>query len=200
MDHLWSFKKNKRKNKIDCISHYSWKSQFGNDTWQSSFTFPPSTDILWNLLPYPSTDFPLYSQQKKRNLKHYERGVSHHLFPTYLDAVPVTQPGPPKFITEDQNTKLSHVFMTFLIVLTTSSLHIEMVIYCTSYSNNRTCQFAYKYTATKLINFHTKWTRVRWSVELFWLKIVVPTSKMFEKRCCSETLNILMAGFTIVNE
>jgi hypothetical protein len=30
-------------------------SEFGNYTWQSSFTFSPSTDILWNLFPYPPT-------------------------------------------------------------------------------------------------------------------------------------------------
>ena len=58
----------------------------GNYTWQSSFTFSPSTDILWNLLPYPSTEFPLYSQQQKRDIKHDKR-----VFPWTSDAAPVTQ-------------------------------------------------------------------------------------------------------------
>ena len=40
------------------------------------------------------------------------------------------------------------VFITFLIVLPTDSLHIEMITYCTSYTNNRTCQIAYKYRIT----------------------------------------------------
>ena len=33
-----------------------------------AFNFPPSTDILCHLLPYPSTDFPLNSQQQKKDL------------------------------------------------------------------------------------------------------------------------------------
>ena len=40
-------------------------SEFGNDTWQSPFTFSPCTDILWHV----STDFPLYSQRQKRDLR-----------------------------------------------------------------------------------------------------------------------------------
>ena len=40
--------------------------------------------------------------------------------------------------------------MTFLIVLPTPSLHIEMVTYCTSYTNNWTSQIAYKYTGIKI--------------------------------------------------
>ena len=60
---------------MNYASHYSWKSQdFGNDM-AIVFYFSPSTDILWNLLPYPSTDFPLYSQQQKRDLKHNEGGI-----------------------------------------------------------------------------------------------------------------------------
>ena len=39
--------------------------------------------------------------------------------------------------------------MTFVIVLSTLNLHIEMFTYCTSYTNNRTCQIAYKYTGIK---------------------------------------------------
>jgi hypothetical protein len=34
------------------------------------FHFSPSTDILWILLPYPPTDYPLYSQQQKVDLKY----------------------------------------------------------------------------------------------------------------------------------
>ena len=54
--------------------------------WHMAITchFSPSTDILLNLLPYPSTVFPLYYQQQKRNLKHYESGVSRHIFPAHL--------------------------------------------------------------------------------------------------------------------
>jgi hypothetical protein len=48
------------------------------------FHFSPNTDILWNLLSYPPTDYPLYSQQQKRGLKHYDRGASRHLFPVHL--------------------------------------------------------------------------------------------------------------------
>ena len=38
----------------------------------------------------------------------------------------------------------------YLIALLTPSLHIEMVMYCTSYTNNRTCQIACKYTGIKI--------------------------------------------------
>ena len=97
-----------------------------------AFYFTTSTDILWNVLPYPSTNFSLYSQQQKRNLKHYERGVCRHLFPAYLAPGSDT----PEFITEDKSTESFNVFTTFLIVLSTPSLHIEIV----TYTNNRTCQ------------------------------------------------------------
>ena len=85
--------------------------------------------------------FPLYSHQQKSDLKHYERGVSLH-----IGAAFVTQPGPPEFKTEDQSAEPCHVFMTFLIVLPTRGLHIETVTYCTSFTSNRMCQIAYKYT------------------------------------------------------
>ena len=49
-----------------------------------AFHFFSIMDILWNLLPYSSTDFPLYSQQQKRDLKHYEHGASRHIFPAHL--------------------------------------------------------------------------------------------------------------------
>ena len=47
--------------------------------------------------------------------------------------------------------------MTFLTVLPKSNQHIEMVTYCTSYTDNRMCQIAYniqvlKY-GTKLVDF-----------------------------------------------
>ena len=41
-------------------------------------------------------------------------------------------------------------WLWFLIVLPTPSLHIEMVTYCTSYTNNRTWQIACKYTGIKI--------------------------------------------------
>ena len=64
----WSFKKSqKEKSKwianhtIPDISVWKWPMAI-------AFHFSPSTDILWNLLPYPSTEFPLYSQQQKINV------------------------------------------------------------------------------------------------------------------------------------
>ena len=76
----------------------------------------------------------------------------------------------PEFITEDQLTEPFDVFMTFLIVLPTPSLHIEKVTYCTAYTNNRTCLIAYKYTGIKICykidKFAFEGTRVRWSTEL----------------------------------
>ena len=76
---------------------------------------------------------------EKRNLKHYEGGVSRHLFLVYLAPRLLPSQGLHEFITEDQSNESFHVPMTFLIVLPTPSLHIEMVSYCTSYTNNRTC-------------------------------------------------------------
>ena len=70
--------------------------------------------------------------RNKRDLKHYERGVSRHLFSAHL--VPRLTPRQrlSEFITEDQRTGTFHVFMTFLIVLPTPSLAIEVVKYCTT--------------------------------------------------------------------
>ena len=64
-----------------------------------------------------------------------------------------------------------HVFMTFLLVLPTPRLKIEMVTYCTSCTNNKRAKLrvsilVLKY-ATTFINLLSKGTRVRWSAELF---------------------------------
>ena len=85
-------------------------------------------------------------------------------FPCTSGAAPVTQPGPPEFITEDQSTEPFHVFITFFMVLPTPSLHIEMVTYCrpTSYTNNTILKHS-----TKLINLLSKGTGVRWLKKWF---------------------------------
>ena len=85
-------------------------SVFGNNAWQSTFTFSLISDIIWNLLPCPSNDFPLYSQQQMRYLKHYERGVFRHLFPAHLPPRLEPSQGPPEFITEHQSTESFHNF------------------------------------------------------------------------------------------
>ena len=108
-----------------------------------AFPFSPSTGISWNLLHYPSTDFPPHSQQQNRDLKHYQCGVSRHLFPAHLAPCLWSSQTPPKFIPKAQSTEPFHVFTTFLNVLQTPSLHIKMVLYCMSYTNNKTCQIAY---------------------------------------------------------
>ena len=71
-------------------------------------------------------------------------------FPCISGAAPAPNQGAPEFITEDHNTEPSQVFMTFTIVLPTPSLHIEMVTYCTSYTNNRTRQIVHKHTGIKI--------------------------------------------------
>ena len=66
------FKKNtEEKLKFKWIAHQTTAENLRVWNWHMAivFHFSPSTDILWNLLPYPSTDFPLYSQQQKRNLQ-----------------------------------------------------------------------------------------------------------------------------------
>ena len=79
---LWSLKKYRRKSKIQMNAYHTiaenlcLKMTHGN---RNSLSFP-ITVILWNLLPYPSTNFPLYSQEQKWDLKHCEHGA----FPAHL--------------------------------------------------------------------------------------------------------------------
>ena len=81
----------------------------------------------WHFIKFINLSiYELPTQQQKQDLKHYEHDVSCHLFPAHL----APSQGPSKFKTEDQNTEPFHVFMTFLITLSTPSMHIEMVTYC----------------------------------------------------------------------
>ena len=48
----------------------------------------------------------------------------------------VTQPDTTWFHNRGPKYRTFHVFMTFLVVLSSPSLHIDMVMYCTSYTNN----------------------------------------------------------------
>ena len=66
--------------------------------------------------------------------------------PFSLHIWPLTEPGTARIITEDQSIESFHVFMTFLIFLQTPRLHIEMVMYFMSYTNNRMYQIVNKYT------------------------------------------------------
>ena len=120
---------------MNCASNYSWKSKSLEMTHGNRLTFSPNTKILWSWLPYTSTNFPLYSQQQKKDLK----ALLMWCFSCTSDAAPVTQPGTIRI----RKTEPFHVFMTFLIVLPTLSLHIEMDTYCTPYTKNWTCQIAY---------------------------------------------------------
>ena len=125
---LWSFKKYTRKIQIqiNCLSHYSWNCRVWKRHMTIAFHSPPNTSILWNLLPYPSTDFPLYSQQQKRDSKHYEL-VFLAIFPCTSGITPVAQlvatriqNGEPKYWTFSCT-----VFMTFLIVLPTQACTLK---------------------------------------------------------------------------
>ena len=150
-----------------------------------AFYFFSQYSHLWNLLPLPIYRFPTLLSATKEGFKHYERerGVSRHLFSDHLAPRLSPSQGLPEFKTDDQNTGPFHVSMTSLIVLPTSSLHIEMLMYCTSYTNNRTRQIAYtvsilvlKY-AIKLINLLSKGTRIRRSAEMLWHKKRSPLKK-----------------------
>ena len=58
-----------------------------------AFHFSPSTDV-WNLLPYPSTDSPRYSQQQKEEgFKTLKTWCFPSSFLYTSGAAPVTQPG-----------------------------------------------------------------------------------------------------------
>ena len=189
-------KKCRRKNEnlVNCVSRYSWKSEFGNNTWQSLFTFSPSTDVSWNL-PYYSTHLPTFysALSIKQRFKELWTWCFSPSFPLKSGTTPVTQPGTIRIHNRGPKYRTcSCIYATFLIVLPTLSLHIEMVTYCTSYTNNRTCQIVYKYTGIKIcykfINLFSKGTGIRRCAELFWLKKVDPTSKTFEKRWSKEIL------------
>ena len=82
-------------------------------------------------------------------------------------AAPVTQPGTTQFLTEDQSTEPFHVclFIPFLIVLPTLSLHIKMVrtvrrIPVIERTKLHMSILVLKY-ATTLINLLSKRTRVK---------------------------------------
>ena len=97
----------------------------------------PSTDISLNLIPYPSTDFPLYSHQQKRGLSAmnvvFLAIISLHICRCVAS---VSQPMTTRIHNRGPNYWNFHVFMTLLIVLPNPSLHTEIVTYCTSYTNN----------------------------------------------------------------
>ena len=74
----------------------------------------------------------------------YEGGVVTMFF-LYIGTAPVTQPGNARTHNRGPKYRTFSCIYDILIVLPTPSLHIEMVTYCTaSYTNNRTCQIAYK--------------------------------------------------------
>ena len=163
--------------------HYSWKSQSLEMTRGNRLSlFLPV--LTFYEIYYPThlpTSHSNLSQQK-RNLKHYERGVSRHIFPAHLATSLWPSQGPPEVITEDQSTQPFHIFMAFLIVLPMPSLHIE-ITYCKSYTCNRTWQIDYNYAGIKICHKNYKFAfegnKVKWSAELFQFKKVVATSRKF---------------------
>ena len=71
-------------------------------------------------------------------------------FPCTSGAAPVTQPGTTRYHNRGTKYQTSSCILTFSIVLRTPSQCIEMVTYCTSYTNNTKYQIAYKYTGIKI--------------------------------------------------
>ena len=103
-----------------------------------------------NLLPYSSTDFPLYSQQQKRDLKHYSmKWRFSPSFPYISGAAPVTQPGISKIYNRGQTYRTFSCIVYFNSFADTR-LHIEMLRYCMLYTNNRTWQITCKYNYIKI--------------------------------------------------
>ena len=120
---LWSFKKYRRKMKIQmiCILHYRWKSQSLEMTHGNCLSLFSQYWHFMKFITLPVNWLPLHSHKEKRDLKHYECGVSRHLFSVHLAPCLLPSQGPPKFITEDQSTSPFYVFTTFIIVLLISS-------------------------------------------------------------------------------
>ena len=133
---------------MKCKLHCSWKSQSLEMTHGNGLSlFLP---VLTFYEIYYPTHLPTSTLLSAKKLKHYEHCMSHRLFSAHEALCLYPSQGPPEFITEDQSTRPFHLFMTFLIVLPTPSLHIEMVTNCTSYTSNRMCQIICKYTGIKI--------------------------------------------------
>ena len=137
-----SEKRRKNKIQINCVSHYSWKSQSLEMTHANRLSL---FSQYWHFMKFITLLIyrppPLLSATIAGFEALWTQCFSPS-FPCTCGAAPVTKQGSPEFITEDQSTEPFHVFMTLLIVLPTPSLHTEIVVYFTSYTNNRTCQIA----------------------------------------------------------
>ena len=139
-DHLWSSRsvllvlqtrsKKKIKFKLTACHTIAKISEFVNDALRLPFTFSPSTDILWNLLPSPVYWLSTLLSATNGGSKALWTWCFSPPFPCTSGAAPVTQPVAPEIITEDKSTKPFHVFTSFIIVLPTFPL--EMVTHCTS--------------------------------------------------------------------
>ena len=124
---LWSFKKYRRKIQIqmNSVSHLIRKSQ------SLEMTHGNRLSPFMEFITLSIYRLSILLSPTKEGLK----ALWTWCFPRTSGAAPITLPpcqGPPEFITEDQITQPFHIFIMFLIVLPTHSLHIEMVTYCTS--------------------------------------------------------------------
>ena len=128
---LWSFKEDIRKNKIQMnfISDYSWKSQRLEMTHDNRLSLFSQYRHFMKFITLTIYRLSTLVSAKKESFKALLSGVSHHNLPAHL--APRLKPSqePPESITEDQSTETFHVCMTFLIVLPTPSLHIEIFTY-----------------------------------------------------------------------
>ena len=135
---LWSFKIYRRKIKIqmNCISHYSWKSQSLKITYGNRLSFLLPVLTLFKFVTLPVYQLPTLLSATKEGFE----ALWTWYFPCTFGAAPVTQPGTTWIQNWGPKYRTFSCIYDILNVLLTPSLNIEMVTYYTSYTNNKTCQ------------------------------------------------------------
>ena len=121
---LWSFKKDRRKNiiQINFVSLYRRNSQIFEITHDNCLSLFLPVLTFMKLITLPTYRIPTELSEAKERFKALWTRCFLPYFPCTSDTVP-------EFITEDQSIQPLHVFMTFLMVLPTSSLHLLYVIH-----------------------------------------------------------------------
>ena len=188
MDHLWSSRSalvvlQKRKRKTEkknsnsnCVPHYNWKSQSLEMT-QGNYLSLFVSVLTFNEIYYPPT---LLSVTKEW-FKALWTWCFSPSYPCTSGAASVTQSGTIWVHNTGPKYRNFYVIMTFLIVLPTPSLHIEMVTYCSHTSYTKMHRPITKYLSIKICyktdKFAFEGNKSKVVAELYRLKKVVPTSK-----------------------
>ena len=157
---------------MNCVSHYCWKPQILEMTHGISQYWHFKKFIILPIYRLPN----LLSATKEGF-----KALWMWCFLCTFGAAPVTQPGTTGIHNREPKYR-TFSYLTFLLVFPTSSLHVEMFTYCTSYTHNRTCQIAYKYTGIKICyktdKFAFEGNKSKVVPELFRLRKVVQLQRI----------------------